>query len=365
MLFNNFNRLPSKKRILVAPLDWGLGHATRCVPLILYLLERGAEPVIAAGGRPLSFLKEEFPSLEFIDLPGYAISYPSKGSMVMKMAASAPRIIRGINAEHRALQKIIIDYRIDAVISDNRFGLWTKEVPCIFITHQLMVKAPFGESLLHRLNKSYIKKYDECWIPDNEENDLSGDLSHQYELPSNAHFIGPLSRFEKFTVSNSQKEIKYDLLVLLSGPEPQRSIFEKIVLDQVKNISLKTLIVQGKPGENLKEQKENITIVPHLDSASLLDAVLSSQLILSRPGYSTIMDLSVTGSKAVFVSTPGQTEQEYLGQLMMKRGIVFCVSQQAFNLDKAITESRNYKGFEKDRPGGHYRKRIDALLDRL
>src|ERR1043166_5258587 len=169
------------KRILVAPLDWGLGHATRCIPIIRYLLEKGQEVIVGADGRPLELLKREFPGQEFIVIPGYKVSYPKKGSMTLKMAASVPKILAGIKKEHEQLDKITTAEKIDAVISDNRFGLWTKKVPCIFITHQLMIKSPFGEKLLHRLNKNHIKKYTECWIPDAEGADnLSGDLAHKF-----------------------------------------------------------------------------------------------------------------------------------------------------------------------------------------
>lgn len=350
---------------MIAPLDWGLGHATRCVPIIHYLIEKGACPVIAADGRPLAFLRKEFPQLEFITLPGYNISYPSSGSMTVKMLASIPRIIGGINEEHYALRQIIKEYKIDAVISDNRFGLWSKEVPCIFITHQLMVKSPLAEGLLHRLNKSYIQKYSECWIPDTEgEDNLSGDLSHEYRLPSNAHFIGTLSRFENLNGTAAKKE-KIELLVLLSGPEPQRTIFERTVEEQLKRTGQKTTIVQGRPEASKITSEGNITYIPHADTVSLFELISAASLIISRPGYSTVMDLSVLGKKAIFVPTPGQTEQEYLGELMMKKGIAYSVAQKSFDLEKAIKESNNYKGFSRKTAEAAYKERIDLLLEKL
>jgi len=184
----------TKKRILVAPLDWGLGHATRCIPIIRYLVEKNCEVIIAADKRPMELLKKEFPSLEFVVMPGYNISYPKNGSMVLKMAVQVPKILKGTKQEHTQLEKIIAEEKIDAVISDNRFGLWAKKIPCVFITHQLMVKSPLGEKWIHKLNKDYISKYSECWIPD-VKNGLSGDLGNKFKLPEHAKFIGLLSRF--------------------------------------------------------------------------------------------------------------------------------------------------------------------------
>src|SRR5687767_12164171 len=183
-----------KKRILVAPLDWGLGHAARCIPIIRHLLEKGCEVVIGADGRPLELLEGEFPQLEVALMPGYRITYPKSGSMVLRIAAQVPKILHGIRREHLLLGKIIQEKKIDAVISDNRYGLWNKKIPCVFITHQLMIKSPFGEKLIHRLNKNYIRRFTECWVPD-EEGEWSGDLGSKFALPPNGKYIGILSRF--------------------------------------------------------------------------------------------------------------------------------------------------------------------------
>lgn len=352
----------SLKRILVAPLDWGLGHASRCVPVIRCLLEKGATPVIAADGRPLAFLQDEFPGLEFIRLPGYNITYPKNGSMTLKMLRSAPRILGGIRKEHHALQEIIKKKNIDGVISDNRFGMWSKQLPCIFITHQVRVRAPFAEGLLHRINKSYIEKFDECWIPDVKgENNLSGELSGKHAL-ANSYFIGHLSRFEN-QKNNDDITTEYDLLVIISGPEPQRTIFESKVLSELNSTSLKALVLQGKPEASSPAKKGNITIAHHLSTPEMLRAIRSSRLILSRPGYSTIMDLSVTGGKAVFVPTPGQTEQEYLGELMMQRKIAYTMKQEKFDLQQAIKMSSDFKGF-KGGSSAALEERMDAFLAR-
>ncbi|MFI5163865.1 MAG: glycosyltransferase [Bacteroidia bacterium] len=348
---------------MIAPLDWGLGHAARCIPIIKYLLEKKCEVVIAADGRPLDLLKKEFPLCEFVRIRGYAISYPENGSMALKMAFQIPKIISEIKREHDLLKKIIAEKKIDAVISDNRFGLWSKDVPCVFITHQMMVKSPFGENLIHRLNKKYISKYTECWIPDHEgENNLSGDLSHKFPLLDNAKFIGALSRFNTGIVAQN----KYDLLVLLSGPEPQRTIFEKKILEQLSMFDMKALIVQGITEKNERRKIfENVEMVSHLTSDELEKEILSSEIILSRPGYSTVMDLAALGKKVIFVPTPGQTEQEYLAGYFSEKKIAYSVSQKKFNLKIALEESKRYSGFDKKYQGEDFKKTVDEFLTSL
>lgn len=359
-------------KILIAPLNWGLGHATRCIPIIKYLLEKKCKVIIGADGRPLQLLKNEFPALEFITMPGYNISYPKSGSMAFKMVTQIPKIFSGIKREHELLKRIIIEKNINAVISDNRFGLWNKDLPCVFITHQLMVKSPFGENIIHQLNKKYISKYSECWIPDCVgENNLSGDLSHKFSLPKNAKILGLLSRFNSpSNPSAISSKKKNKLLVVLSGPEPQRTAFERKILDALAAplISLpkepgKILLVQGITENNdRKIISENIEIVSHLTSGELQNEILASEIILSRPGYSTIMDLAILRKKAIFVPTPGQTEQEYLGNYFLENQIAYSVSQKKFNLKTALHESEKFSGFTEQYSGEDFKKAIDDLI---
>jgi uncharacterized protein (TIGR00661 family) len=334
----------SHKRILICPLDWGLGHATRCIPIIRMLLLNNADVIIAGDGASADLLKIEFPQLQFIPLKGYRIRYSEKGNMALKMLVSTPKIIFRIIQEHIQLKKIIQQNHIDIVISDNRYGLWNKNIKSIFITHQLMIKSPFLEYQLYLLVLYFVRKYDVCWIPDlnDSENNLSGDLSHKYKLPSNALFVGPLSRF-----NNTKEEVKfqYDVLAIVSGPEPQRSIFEAILISQLKQIKLKSFVVCGKPHELYCERIiDNVNIVSHLKSDALQEVIEQSKFIISRSGYSTIMDLAILGKKAFFVPTPGQTEQKYLAERLTKMNIFYSQKQDSFNISHAITKSSEYKG---------------------
>ena len=340
-----------------------MGHASRCIPIIRYLLECNCEVIIAADKRPLALLKAEFPSLEFIMMPGYNISYPTNGSMTLKMASSIPKIVSGIKREHELLEKLIETKKIDLVISDNRFGLWTKKIPCVFITHQVMIKSPLGENILHRLNKSYTDKFTYCWVPDVEGTEnLSGDLSHKFPLPKNAKYIGVLSRF-----TNTSFPVKDQLLVILSGPEPQRTLFERRVIHEIEKMKLNALIVQGITEKNNSEMvNANCKLTSNLKAADLQKEISSSKYILCRSGYSTIMDLAVLGKKnIIFVPTPGQTEQEYLAERFFRMNVAYSVSQKQFDLRKAVEECKNYSGFNSQYKNDDFKIAMDQILAKL
>lgn len=280
-------------------------------------MAEGHEAVIVADGFPLIFLQQEFPSLRFIEFPSYSIYYASGKSQVGAMLFNVPNIIKGIIKEHFWLQELLRTEHFDQVISDNRFGMWSKRVHSVYMTHQLMVKMPinmkFLEPVVHLIHKVFITRYDECWIPDSETAGLSGDLSHKYRLPRNAKFIGTLSRFQG--MEKSKPNADYEVVALISGVEPQRNIFEDKLMLKYKNRPEKMLIVRGQPQRVNNERKiGSITLVSHLPDAELAAVLLGAKKIICRSGYSTIMDLDALKClhKAELIPTPGQTEQEYL-----------------------------------------------------
>jgi uncharacterized protein (TIGR00661 family) len=331
------------QRVLVAPLDWGLGHATRCIPLIRELIQRHCIVFIAGSGASLELLKKEFPHLTFFTITGYEPHYPSKGSMVLSMASQLPKFYRTISKEHREVEKLIDEYRIEYVISDNRYGCWTKKIPSVFITHQSNILMPqrFGwlSSIVKRMNEEFMRKFSVCWVPDFPDGGLSGELlafgktNHDIAV----EFIGSLSRFKPL----ADCEKKYDVAAVFSGPEPQRTIFEKLVTQQLSVSGLKYFIVRGVP-EN-SEVRNNIA--DFMASDELQQLLCESQIVIARSGYSTIMDLAALGKKAILIPTPGQTEQEYLAKKLKERKISFSMKQSEFNLEEAMNESKNYSGF--------------------
>ena len=332
--------MKAKKRILVAPLDWGIGHATRCIPIINALIANNYEVILAADERPLHLLNTEFPQLEIIRFEGYNVKYPKYLPMSISMLLQTPKLLWKIKKENTALAEIIKDYNIDGVISDNRFGLYSKQVPCVFITHQLQIQSPYFTESMRNFNYKYINKYAACWVMDDENINLAGNLSKPNKLPNNTNYIGIQSRFEKQAI-----EKEYDYLAIVSGPEPQRTILEKGLINALKDRIEKSLIVLGKPELNTTEQIGNLTVKSHLNAKDLNTAIAQSELIICRPGYSTVMDLAKLEKKAIFIPTPGQTEQEYLAYNFKNSGICYAQNQSDFNFELSVKESKNYKGF--------------------
>ena len=328
-----------KKKILVAPLDWGIGHATRCIPIIKALLKHNYNVIIAADNRPLHLLKNEFPNLEIIRLSGYNIKYSKYIPMNINILLQLPKLFFSIKKEKNILSQIIEDYKIDGVISDNRYGLYNPKIACVFMTHQLKIKSPYLEDYIQKINYNYINKFNSCWIIDSKDDNVAGELSKPEKLPRNHHFIGILSRFKKNT---KKQEIKYKYLGLVSGPEPQRTILANGLIKSFKNKEAKTLIVLGKPEEKRNEIIGNLTIRSHMLAEELNEVILNSEIIICRPGYSTIMDLITLNKKAFFIPTPGQTEQEYLANRFLKKKIFYMQKQSEYNLDRGLKEMKKY-----------------------
>lgn len=336
--------------VLVAPLDWGLGHATRCIPIVYELIHQGVRVVIAVNQDQIILLKSEFPDLEFIETEGYNIRYYGGSLLKWSLLFRLPSLLKRIKKENVWLEDILRHRQIDAVISDNRYGLYHKGCHSVFITHQLQIQSGLGFSVLSRYidrrilnwNYSFIQKFSSCWIPDLEGGlSIAGALSHPAKLPSiPVKYIGILSRFY-----TSQKNIqKNSLLIILSGPEPQRTEFENMLLDQLAKSTINTVVMRGLPGSDfpIPPAREGIQIWNHLPSKDLSELMNNSQYIVARSGYSTIMDLLTLKKNAILVPTPGQTEQEYLGYYLHEKKWMYSVAQENFNLQSAI------EAFEKE-----------------
>jgi len=335
--------LERKKRILVAPLDWGLGHATRCIPVINGLLERNCEVIIASNGSALTFLRSEFPDLKFYELSAYAPLYPDENnSMVWKMGMQLPKFIKTIFREFREAEKIVRDEKIDTVISDNRYGCYSRYAKSIFIYHQVNLLMPEGwkwmEKSVNYFNQRQIKKFDECWVP-TPSDQFFPELT---STSASVKFIGFLSRF---SAMNTPK--KYRVMAICSGPEPQRSYFERNISKKLQDANYPTLIVRGivDADEEPSYFEKDLWVVNYLNSKEMNHVICESEVIICRSGYSTVMDLMKTGSRAIFIPTPGQTEQEYLASELMRKGIAFSMRQSEFNLKKALGEAEKFSGF--------------------
>lgn len=345
------DNLPQKPKVLICPLDWGLGHASRCIPIIHKMQDAGFEVLIAADGRARELLQTECADLLHIRLLGFSPRLSKGSQLIWKILWWIPSLVWHTIMEHFAISQLIKEHNISVVISDNRYGLFTHKATSIFITHQIMIKTPrilsFTEPMLYCINRFFIQKYDYCWIPDLPGIDnLSGDLSHKYPLPRNAQFIGLLSRFSKNNSASSA--IGGPLLAILSGPEPQRTILEGLILKQLGTLALAATIVRGIPKDNIPVRCPNqITMHAHMKPKELAEAIARAEMVVCRSGYSSLMDMANLGKKEILlVPTPGQTEQEYLAARVQAKGWFNAQNQQNFDLHRAIADANKCKGIE-------------------
>ncbi len=357
---------PRARKILITPLDWGLGHATRCVPIIRFLEQSGHTIFIAGEGKQQDLLRKEFPAATFLPLRGYRIVYPSyKKKFKLKIASQVVKMIAAIRHEHRWLIAMTEQYHFDAVISDNRFGLYHSSIPSVFLTHQLHIRTGLGkwiDKIIQKLNYSYINRFSVCWVPDCERGmNLAGELSHSHKLPNAVTYIGPISRLNKLSTYQ-----KYDIAIILSGPEPQRSILEDKLLSQLKNFTGTGVFVRGLPGESrISTTIGRVEVFSHLHSEELSIRVSQSGLVISRSGYSTIMDLVSLGKKAILIPTPGQTEQEYLAAHLHSKKIFYVAEQDQFSLNQTLQQAASFPFVMPEFSMDQYKKNIIQFVDSL
>ena len=333
-----------KKNILVAPLNWGLGHATRCIPIIRSLIDCDYNPILASDGVALEMLRKEFPNLQTLELPSYQIEYAKNGNnFKWKMFKNSPKMISAILKEKKIVKNWVTEYNLSGIISDNRLGVRSKKIPSVFITHQLNVLTGSTTWITTKLHQNIIKKFTECWVPDfKEKPNLTGKLGH-LNLDSNLNlkYIGPLSRLEK-----NDLDIKYDLMIILSGPEPQRTMLEEKLIIEIKKFKGKVIFIKGLiENEQKIEQIGGITFVNFMNSKELENTFNESKIVLCRSGYTTIMDLAKLGKRAFFIPTPGQFEQEYLAKKLKQKGLFPYANQEDFRI-RNLLEVELYNGIQ-------------------
>lgn len=343
-----------RPRILVAPLDWGLGHATRCIPVIYELQKLNTDVWLAGERAQEHLLKKEFPDLPFLPLQGYRVRYSRTSSgLWLALLRQMPGLWRSVQREKKWLAGMIDQHQFDLVISDNRFGLSHHSIPCVFITHQLTIRTSLGKWLdqqAQRMNYQFIRKFTECWIPDYKDDPtLAGMLSHPVVYPEiPVHYAGILSRL----VKGSNQIEAGRLFISLSGPEPQRTIWEDKIVNEIVYYRGKATVVRGLPHtEKLMPSTNDIRFYNHLPSGSFSNEMEPAEWVICRSGYSTVMDLVRMGKKAILVPTPGQPEQEYLARHLSDTGFAPFIPQKEFSIAKALEKAKafDYRPFNDGR----------------
>jgi UDP:flavonoid glycosyltransferase YjiC (YdhE family) len=345
---SNFNRSGKKPIVLVSPLDWGLGHTTRCIPIIQELLNHNCQVIIACNSMQNALLSTEFPQCTYVNLQGYDMRYgSSRWSTLGRILRQLPKILTKINNENRWLNNFLQKQAVDAVISDNRFGLHHHSIPCVFITHQLEIKTGLGsltDRMAQWLNYRRIARFNTCWVPDFKgPQAMAGQLSNPGKMPGlPVHYLGGLSRLQPCDQLSQSKK----LLIILSGPEPQRSLFENLLLQQLERLPVQAVLVRGLPGTAFSfSTGSHLTVYDHAPASQLNQLICDADCIISRSGYTTVMDLLKLGKKSILVPTPGQAEQEYLADYLHAQQLAYTERQPGFSLENALAAARqfNYK----------------------
>jgi hypothetical protein len=320
---SKLHRIATSEKILIAPLDWGLGHATRLVPIVQQQIDAGHEVHLGLSGDAGHWLGQRFPQLTRHELPSYGIVYLPHLSFVSNMRRQAFAIHAIQDKEHKVLGQLQNNIGFDKIISDNRYGLFHPAAESIIITHQIFPKA---NALTQWFLRSYIhqrlRRFDHVWIPDfeNEEQALAGELSHGKLDSAKFSYIGPQSRFTAL----SSAPIKYKQALLLSCPEPLRSAWEKQLIQALalrkEPVAFITKGAQTKP--EYQQLHGCIDLFYGQSDASICALLAQSEHVVCNAGYSTLMDMHALNIQPQVFATPGQTEQEYLMGYLAAKGKV-------------------------------------------
>ena len=340
-------------KVLFAVCSWGLGHATRDLPLIQRMIEAGHNVTVVGTGRSLSLLRKELgKNCRFLDIPDYSSPYSEKGFLVAKFVGYLPVYIEEIVREHRKIKKLVRKDGYERIISDNRFGVYDSTIPSYFISHQLRFIPPRRVKIFERategFNYSFKRNFLKFLVPDDRDNPLSGDLSHNLRFfkDGKVEYLGILSSLRKLKVKED-----IDYFISLSGPEPQRTILERKLLKQAPLLKGKVVIALGKPEEYKEEVRGNIRIISFLDREKQEEIMNRAKLVIARPGYTTLMELAFLGKKALLIPTPGQTEQIYLASYHRSKGNFYSVDQDELDLVRDVERAKQYKGISYEEAG--------------
>jgi len=341
--------------ILICPLEWGLGHTARMIPVAERFLSMGHNVIVGSGEQHLALFRAELPGISYLNFTGFKPGYSRYLPQYISLLLKTPLMLYHIISEHVRLRKIILIHKIDIVISDNRFGLWNRNITSVYVTHMPRIPFPkplrfleFFGILFHR---AIIKKYSYCLIPDLPgELNLSGRLSHGIALSDNVRYIGILSRFAETNIpemaiispplggqGGKEEEFHNNIggqkfrhnTVILSGPEPQREILKLKLVKLLENLETQTIILEGKPELKRRiERSGNIVFYDHLPADEMMELIRSSDYIITRSGYTTVMELISLNCTALLIPTPGQTEQEYLAEYLTEKGWFRSIAQR-------------------------------------
>lgn len=348
--------------VFVSVLNWGLGHATRSIPVINQLLQRKVEVTIGSDGAALHLLKQEFPNLRFVELPAYKVTYPAHGSLMFNMIVQLPRLRTIIKQEQAQVQQLIGQLNITHIISDNRYGCYSNSIPCVIITHQLRLLFSgvwnITAAVMNTSLRKALKKFNKVWVPDVGPTGITQPFTGNVKIPH--RFVGMLSRFSATTANQVSDPF---ILGLVSGPENQRTVFEQNLLAQLTRLNQPAVIIRGLTHTTEVRVQNGVELINHLPSKDLEELIINANIVIARSGYSTIMDLFCLAKRnVILVPTPGQTEQEYLGRFLKDKKMAVVQSQEEMNIEEALQLLPNCQGFQASKREDLLQEALDQFL---
>jgi len=341
---------------------WGLGHATRTLPIIRRTIEEGHEVTVVSSGRALSMLRQELgDSATFAHLEDYQPpELPNSTFLALATFLRFPLYVTAMFHEHDYVRRFLEETKIDVIFSDNRFGFYSRQVPSFFMGHQLRILNPLRNKVLEDgteiYNKYFLDRYAGVIVPDFEEDGLAGRLAHDLSIfdERRLNYVGVLSEFAyRPTVED------VDVFVSISGPEPQRSSFERLVRSQLDGFGGRVVTSLGKPEDN---GHSGPNLRSYLNREEREEFLNRSKIVVARSGYSTLMDLSVLKKRGFLVPTPGQLEQEYLAKHHMERKTFYSVPERDLDLPSQLEAALAFKAPTLRQPSERaVRKALDVI----
>jgi len=335
-------------RVLFGICSWGLGHAVRDLPLLRRIIDEGHKVTVVGKGRSLEFIKKELgESCRYLEIPDYLPPYSKKSFSVARFVARFPFYMKEIAKEHKKIVKLVESDGYERIISDSRFGVYHPDIPSFFIFHQLRFIAPGRIKIFERCTEGFnyisTENFTKILVPDFEEERfcLSGDLSHNlfYFKRNKINYLGIVCDLKKLDIPED-----IDYFISISGPEPQRTIFERKIFSQIRFLKGKVIVALGKPEERKEATYHGAKVYSYLERKRQEKIMNRSRLIISRPGYTTLMELAALGKKALLVPTPGQTEQVYLASYHMRKGNFYSISQEKMDLARDVKKAERCPG---------------------
>jgi spore coat polysaccharide biosynthesis predicted glycosyltransferase SpsG len=303
----------SNAKIIFSPLNWGMGHVSRSLPLLEQLLNQHNSITVFCSAAQQKIYELYFSNLRFIHHDPYAFSFGKKGFNTLGFIKQLPSLIKQHQTELKRIAEYIALYPTDYIISDQRYGFRSASVCSIFITHQCSLALPWYLGLGQFINRSLIQRFNMTWIMDDEHQRFAGKLSVKFA--SNQHYIGVKSRFH--LASSVKKEEKKLHILVVNGPTEFHPLLLKAFEPELSRIDL---IIGARP-----DLSNNI---PCIYSWNEADEVLNqAATIYSFCGYSTLMDVVALGCEWKSIPTPGQWEQGYLHKKTLTEGPGFLCNE--------------------------------------